>query len=136
MSKKKRTRVRLFVFMATFAAVLMLLAIILGPPERCTDQYIYGHIRIPTRNILAEVYTTAHSTDCGCASALWNGGKITVNADLSDVEIGDMADLRTLDGLHLVLECINIRKGLEWLVEPNGDILVINDRWICRFIIL
>ena len=131
-----RAKLVLFAFMAIFAIILILLAIMLGPPEGCTDQYIYGHIRIPARNILAEVYTTAHSPDCGCASALWNGGKITVNADLSYVEIGDMADLKTLDGLHLVLECIDIRKGLEWLVKPNGDILVINDRWICRFIIL
>ncbi len=108
------------------AVVIVMLAC---PPV----QYVCGRIRIPSRDISAEIYTTEPSTDCGGIPALWNGGKVTCKADLSCVEVGDMADIITFDGGHLVMECIQIRKGRGWFMKPQGDVLVINDRYVYRF---
>lgn len=106
---------------------------LLSIPPPAHEGHLYGHLTIPARGIIAEVYTTDHAPDCGCTPTLWNGGKVTVDADLSAVEIGDMADLRGVDGEHLVLECIDIRQGLALLMEPQGDVLVVNGRWVYRF---
>lgn len=92
---------------------------------------VAGRIRIPERGIYAEVYTTDHGPDCGCCGALWNGGTVTVTADLSSVQVGDMAEIYTVEGEHLVLECIEIRKNSRGM-ETNGDVLVINGRWVYR----
>lgn len=101
----------------------------LHPPH---EQYVAGRIRIPVRGISAEVYIRQPEPMDGMSS-LWNGGKVTTKADLSNVQVGDMADIYTVEGEHLVLECISIRKGLGWLVQPEGDVVVINGRWLYRF---
>lgn len=106
---------------------------LLSIPPPTHEGHLYGSLSIPARGIIAEVYTTDHAPDCGCTPTLWNGGKVTVDADLSAVKIGDMADLRGVDGEHYVLECINIRQGLALLMEPQGDVLVVNGRWVYRF---
>lgn len=115
-----------------FLLILLMLPLIVLPllPER--ECYVAGHIRIPARGIYAEVYTTDHGPDCGCCGALWNGGTVTVTADLSSVQVGDMAEIYTVEGEHLVLECIAIRSGPAWLMEPQGDVLVVNGRWVYR----
>lgn len=111
------------------ALLLMVSVMFYHPP----DQHVYGHIHIPERDIHAEVYAIGHARDCGCTSTLWNGGKVTVNADLSDVQVGDMADLRGLGGEHLVLECIAICNAWPWLMDPHGDVLVIDSGRVYRF---
>lgn len=107
------------------AVVIVMLAC---PPV----QYVCGRIRIPALDISAEIYTNEPGEDC-CIPSLWNGGKVTCKADLSGVEVGDMADIITFDGGHLVMECVQIRKGLAWFMKPQGDVLVINDRYVYRF---
>lgn len=97
------------------------------------DQHVAGRMYIRTRGISAEIYTREAEPIDGMSS-LWNGGKVTTNADLSTVQLGDMAEIYTVEGEHLVLECIDIRKGLALLMEPKGDVLVVNDRYVYRFI--
>lgn len=100
---------------------------------RSFSQYVCGRIRIPACDISAEIYTTEPGTDDGCIPALWNGGKVTCKADLSGVEVGDMADIITFDGGHLVVECVSITVVPAWLQKTGGDVLVINDRYVYRF---
>lgn len=97
------------------------------------EQYVYGTISIRTRGIYAQVFTREEEPLCGCCTALYGGGKVTVKADLSQVQVGDMAELTSLNGDKLVLECIDIRAGVGWLARAKGDVLVINDRLIFRF---
>ena len=66
-------------------------------------------------------------------SVLWGGGKVTTDADLSQVQVGDMAHLYTVEGEHLVLECVTIRRGWGWFDKPQGDVIVINNRYVYRF---
>lgn len=96
------------------------------------DQYVYGKLCIDARDIYADVYIRGYDQDCGCTPSLWNGGTVTVGADLSSVQVGDMADLRGLDGEHLVLECISITGVPSWLLETDGDVLVVNGRLVYR----
>lgn len=88
--------------------------------------------RILIGDIRAEIHTT-HGADCGCSPPLWNGGIVTTPADLSTVQIGDWADIRTLDGGHYVCECVEIMPCMrlgKWLigwrgvVKAEGDIIV------------
>lgn len=116
-----------------FLLVLCVVGVFSIPPPT-HEGHLYGSLSIPARGIIVEVYTTDHAPDCGCTPTLWNGGKVTADADLSAVEIGDMADMRSLDGEHYVLECIDIRQGLALLMEPQGDVLVVNGRWVYRFV--
>lgn len=95
------------------------------------QQYVWGRIRIPARGIYAEVYTTEHGDDC--IPTLWNGGKVTVKADLSSVQLYDTAELIGLDGEHYVLECVSITGVPSWLQQAHGDVLVVNGRWVYRF---
>lgn len=118
---------------------IIIVAIIIGvallvvlPQLHPHEQYVAGRIRIPVRGISAEVYIRQPEPIDGMSS-LWNGGKVTTKADLSNVQVGDMADIYTVEGEHLVLECISIRKGLGWLVKPEGDVLVINGGLVFRF---
>lgn len=126
----------------TFAAllVLIMLPLIVLPILDADNLSVYGCIRIPSAGICAEVYTTKHGQDCGCRGALWNGGQAFVQADMSAVHLYDMADLRSLDGEHLVLECVEIvdcirvgQRLVSWqgIVHPNGDVLLCTDvnRW-------
>ena len=100
----------------------------LRPPER----YVAGRLYIRARGISAEVYTRQQEPIDGMSS-LWNGGKVTTDADLSTVQVGDMADIYTVEGEHLVLECIGIKHGPSWLEKTDGDVIVINNRLFCRF---
>lgn len=97
------------------------------------EQYVYGHIRIRSRGIYAQVFTREEAPTCGCCGALYGGGKVTVKEDLSAVQVGDFAEITSLDGERLLLECIDIRAGVGWLAQAGGDVLVINDRLIFRF---
>lgn len=111
--------------------LVIVMAVLANIDALTPERYVWGRIRIQERGIYAEVYTTVKGSDC--IPTLWNGGKVTVDADLSDVQVGDMADLRGLDGEHYVMECIDIRRGIALLMEPHGDVLVINGRWVYRF---
>lgn len=93
--------------------------------------YVAGHLYIRERGISAEVYTHQEDPMDGMSS-LWNGGKVITREDMSTVQVGDMAELYTVEGEHLVLECVDIRKGWAWRVEPQGDVIVINGRWMYR----
>ena len=97
------------------------------------EQYVYGHIRIRSRGIYVQVFMREESPACGCCGALYGGGKVTVKEDLSQVQVGDFAEITSLEGERLVLECIDIRAGVGWLAKARGDVLVINDRLIFRF---
>lgn len=116
------------VFIVGLSVVLGLLAYILQPPE----QYVAGRLYIRERDITAEVYTEDADPIDGMSS-LWNGGKVTTKADLSTVQVGDIAEIYTVEGEHLVLECIGIKTGPSWLEKTDGDVIVINNRLFCRF---
>ena len=94
--------------------------------------YVWGRIRIPAHGIYAEVYTAERGDDC--IPTLWNGGKVTVKADLSEVQLYDTAELIGLDGEHYVLECVSITGVPSWLQKVDGDVLVINGWLVYRFI--
>ena len=118
----------------TIVSVLFLMFVVYGAWScfRPPPQHVAGRMYIRTRGISAEIYTREAEPIDGM-STLWNGGKVTVKADLSAVQLGDMAEIYTVEGEHLVLECIDIRKGLWWLRKPRGDVLVVNGRWVYRF---
>ena len=93
--------------------------------------YVAGHRYIRDRGISAEVYTRQKDPLDGMSS-LWNGGEVITRENLSTVQLGDMAEIYTVEGEHLVLECVDIRKGWAWRVKPQGDVIVINGRWMYR----
>lgn len=95
--------------------------------------YVAGRLYIRQRGICAEVYTHRREPLDGMSS-LWNGGKVITKEDLSTVQIGDMADIYTVEGEHLVLECVSITGVPAWLQKTAGDVLVVNGRWVYRFI--
>lgn len=89
-----------------------------------TDSEVVGMLKIPARDIRTVIMTT-HGEGCGCCPSLWNGGIAHALADLAPVQLYDTADLTTLDGGHLVLECVEITPALyigRWLVSWNGII--------------
>lgn len=118
---------------ALFLIILLLPLIVLPILSAPHELHVAGSIRFPARGIEAEVYTQAHGPDCGCASTLWHGGIVTTDADLSNVQVGDMAHLYTVEGEHFVLECVRIRKGLGWFEKPQGDVIIVNQKWVYRF---
>lgn len=113
---------------------VMVIAVIVGAAwlTRDVPKYVAGRMYIRERGIAASLYTKEEDVLDGM-SVLWGGGKVTTDADLSGVQVGDMAHLYTVEGEHLVMECIGIRKGWEWFTKPQGDVLVINDRYVYRF---
>ncbi len=118
---------------ALIALALLLIATVMlyqPPPE----QYVYGKLRIDARDIYADVYIRDHDQDCDCTSPLWHGGTVTVKEDLSSVQLYDMAELTSLTGEHLVLECVSITGVPAWLQKTDGDVLAVNGRWVYRFI--
>ena len=117
------------IILIALALLLMAALMLYKPPP---EQYVAGRMHIRTRGISAEIYTRQEDPLDGMSS-LWNGGKVTTNADLSTVQLGDIAEIYTVEGEHLVLECIGIRKGFALLMEPRGDVLIINGHWIYRF---
>lgn len=116
-----------------FATILiLLLPMIVLPLLSPREQYVAGRMYIRERGIAASLYTKEEDVLDGM-SVLWGGGKVTTDADLSGVQVGDMAHLYTVEGEHLVLECVRIRKGLGWFEKPQGDVIVINQKWVYRF---
>ena len=93
--------------------------------------YVAGYLCIRERGISDVVYTRQEDPQDGMSS-LWNGGAVITREDLSTVQLGDMAEIYTVEGEHLVLECVDIRKGCAWRVKPQGDVIVINGRWMYR----
>lgn len=112
-------------------AIIVIAFVLLALWHHPSEQYVAGRIRIPARGISAEVYTHEEDPIDGMSS-LWQGGTVTTDADLSGVQVGDFAHIYTTEGEHLVLECIRIRTGFPWFIRPGGDVVVINDRIICR----
>lgn len=113
---------------------VMVFAVIIGAAwiTRDKPQYIAGRMYIRERGIAASLYTEEEDVLDGM-SVLWNGGKATTDADLSSVQVGDVAHLYTVEGEHFVLECIDIWHGKGWLEQPEGDVIVINGWLVCRF---
>lgn len=118
-----------YIFVTTL--IILLLPMIMLPllPRQ---QYVAGRMYIRERGIAASLYTKEEDVLDGM-SVIWGGGKVTTDADLSQVQVGDMAHLYTVEGEHLVLECVRIRKGLGWFEKPQGDVIVINQKWVYRF---
>ena len=111
--------------------IIIMAGLCVLPLCRPQVQYVAGRIYIRSRGISAELYTTEPDPIDGM-STLWSGGRVTIKTDLSGVKLGDMAEVYTVEGEHLVLECVDIRKGWAWIVEPQGDVIVINGRWMYR----
>lgn len=128
--------------------ILLLLPLIVLPllsPSESTalgdGSFACGRISIPERGIWAE-FMTADMPVCDCCPALWNGGVATTAADLSSVQVWDVADLRTLDGGHLVLECVEILPcirvgrwliGWRGIIRTEGDVLLVSGNSVYRF---
>ena len=93
--------------------------------------YVAGRLYIRQRGISAEIYTRQEDPMDGMSS-LWNGGEVITRENLSTVQLGDMAEIYTVEGEHLVLECVDIHKGWAWRVKPQGDVIIINGRWMYR----
>ena len=112
--------------------VMIMLPLIALPLLDAPEWSVAGRIR--TGDIRAEIMTIP-GTSCDCCPALWNGGIVRTNADMTPVQLYDMADVVTLDGGHYVMECVEIipciRVG-RWLigwrcvVKAQGDIIVYN----------
>ena len=115
-----------------FILIILLLPMIVLPLFSPRQQYVAGRMYIRERGIAASLYTKEEDVLDGM-SVLWGGGKVTTDADLSEVQVGDMAHLYTVEGEHLVLECVRIRKGWGWIDKPQGDVIVINQKWVYRF---
>lgn len=121
-----------WVTIAAIMLILILLVVLLQFPA--CEEYLYGHIRIPAAGLKADVYYTYHGYDCGCCGALWNGGQMIVKADVSAVNIDDVADLTSLSGERMVLECVEIVDCLsvgELLLTYNGRVKVNGDVLMC-----
>ena len=113
--------------------IILLLPMIVLPLLSPRAQYVAGRIRIPARGIESSVYTSEAEPIDGMSS-LWQGGTVTTDADLSNVQVGDFAHIYTTEGEHLVLECVNIMGCLvigqtmitSWgrVVHANGDVLL------------
>jgi len=128
-----------------FVALLLLFATALTVPIMLDAQpslHLAGEILIPAADIRAEVMTASHGSDCGCCGMLWQGGIVTTTADLSAVQLYDMACLITVDGDSMALECVEIAPCLRvgrWLVgwwgviQPEGDVLVVSGSRVYRF---
>lgn len=123
----------------TLLTLLLLPLIVL--PLLSVDAAVAGEIKIPTAGIWAE-FMTADMPVCDCCPALWNGGVATTTADLSSVQVWDVADLRTLDGGHLVLECVEILPcirvgrwliGWRGIIRTEGDVLLVSGNSVYRF---
>ena len=116
-----------------FVAILIILLLPMNVlPLLPRQQYVAGRMYIRERGIAASLYTKEEDVLDGM-SVLWGGGKVTTDADLSQVQVGDMAHLYTVEGEHLVLECVTIRHGWGWFDKPQGDVIVINNRYVYRF---
>ena len=114
--------------------LIVIMSVLANIDALLPEQYVYGKLRIRSRDIYADVYIRDHDQTCDCTSPLWHGGKVTVKADLSEVQIYDMAELTSLTGEHYVLELVSITGVPAWLQKTDGDVLVVNGRFVYRFI--
>lgn len=112
--------------------IIIMAGLCVLPLCRPQVQYVAGCIDIRSRGITAELYTTEPDPIDGMSS-LWHGGRVTTKTDLSDVKLGDMAEVYTVEGEHLVLECIGVSRGWGWNDPLHGDIVIIHGRWQYRF---
>lgn len=122
---------RKIIIIIPIVLIVVLCALLFFPSY---EGYVYGRIRVPAADIYAEVFTVSNGPNCGCVSSLWNGGKAIAKADLTGLMIGDMVDLRSLEGEHLVLECIGISRLPMQLLRANGDVLIDDGNLVYRFI--
>lgn len=122
---------RAIIFPLVGSLLIILLAFAISGPDTA---HPVGRIIIQEAGIDEEICITGHPPDCSCCPSLWNGGKVTTDADLSTVQVGHWADIRTLDGGHYVMECVEIRRGLTWLMDPEGDVIVINGNVAFRLV--
>jgi hypothetical protein len=122
--------------LTVFASLLLvvIMSVLANIDSILPRQYVYGKLRIPAHDIYADVYIRDHDENCDCTTPLWHGGKVTVKADLSSVQLYDMATLTSLSGEYMVLECVSITGIPAWLQKTDGDVLVVNDRLVYRFI--
>ena len=113
------------------AMLLLMLPIIALPILQPSDGYAAG--RIVIGDTRADIYTTHKTGGCDCCPSLWGGGVAGTYEDLSTVQVGDWADIRTIDGGHYVLECVEITPcirvgrylvGWRGVVKADGDIIV------------
>ena len=120
---------------------LMLLRIVL--PRLLPEQHLAGEIIIYAADIRAEVMTASHGPDCGCCGMLWQGGIVTTTADLSAVQLYDMACLITVDEDSMAMECVEITPclrlgstliGWRGILRAEGDVLVFSGGRAYRFI--
>ena len=120
------------------ALMLQLIVLPILPP----DPHVAGDILIPAADIRAEVMTASHGPACGCCGMLWQGGIVTTTADLSTVQLYDLACLITGDGDSMALECVEIISclrvgrwliGLQGVILPEGDVLVVSGSRVYRF---
>ena len=105
------------------------------------DAEVTGKLKISAHDIRTAIMT-AHGAGCGCCPSLWNGGIVHALEDLSAVQVGDTADLTTLDGGHLVLECVEIvpcihigHRLISWqgIIKADGDVVVFSAGKAYRF---
>lgn len=124
------------------ALVLLMLPLIVLPLLSPT-QYVAGRIRIPAADIHAEVMTASHGPDCGCCGVLWQGGVAYTTADLSGVKVYDTAELVTVDGDRMVLECVEVVSclrvgstliGWRGILRAEGDVLLVSGGKAYRFV--
>ena len=124
-------------------SIVIIMSVLANLEAIMPEQYACGKIRIPAKDISAEMYTAEEGQECCDIPVLWNGGKVTVKSDLSSVEVGDMADIITFDGGHYVLECAGIIPcirvgrwliGWQGMVNAQGDVLVASGNTAYRFI--
>lgn len=122
--------------------MLLLLPLIVLPLLSVPDGVVVGRISIPSQGIQAEIMTADMPTCDGCP-ILWQGGVATTDADLSALELWDMADVITIDGGHYVLEyvgivpCIRVGRwliGWRGIIRADGDMLLVNENRAYRFV--
>lgn len=134
-----KTMTTWFVINMVIVFCVIVIVCLVHPPH-------WGNVcgRIRTGDIRADLMTD-HEADCVCCPVLWNGGIVSTAEDLSSVKLYDMADVRTLDGGHYVLECVEIipciRVGkylIGWrgVIKANGDVLVYSAGKAYRFTML
>ena len=114
--------------------LIVIMSVLANIDALLPEQHIYGKLRIRSRDIYADVYIRDHDQTCDCTSPLWHGGTVTVKADLSEVQLYDMAELTSLTGEHYVLELVSITGIPAWMQKTDGDVLVVNGLYVYRFI--
>lgn len=125
-----------------FAVAIIFLFCVLWTSSVVHDAGVTGTLKISAHG-LRTVFMTTPGESCDCCPHLWNGGIAYAFESLSPVQVGDMADVTTLDGGHYVLECAEIVPclrvggylvGWRGVVKVNGDIIMFSEGRAYRFI--